>query len=148
MVWAATVALIAGVAYLVSRPAGPVGGDVTGEQFAEVVDSGVRVIDVRTPMEYEGGHVPGAENVPVDELAQASASWDRAQPLAVYCLSGERSANAMSYLQAQGFTTVHNLAGGIGQWRGELVRGASAGTKPGAIATGGRPRMIAFSSTD
>ncbi len=146
MIWAAIAVAVAGVGYLVSRPAGPQGGVVSGDELASLFAGGARVIDVRTPIEYEGGHIPGAENVPVDQLPGAAGVWDREVPIAVYCLSGERSANAAGYLTAQGFTRVYDLGGGIGSWKGDLVTGAQAGDRPGAIATSGRPRMIEFSS--
>lgn len=147
MLWALAAVLVVGVGYLVSRPAGPAGGVVSGEEFARLVTGGARVIDVRTPIEYEGGHIPGAENVPVDQLPSSAQGWDRNETIALYCLSGERSSNAFGYLKAQGFTSIHDLGGGISSWGGELVTGAQAGRSPGAIRTSGKPRMIEFSSS-
>lgn len=146
IVWALAIAAAAGVVYLVTKPAGPSSGDVSGEQFAQLAEGGVRIIDVRTPIEYEGGHIPGAELVPVDQLQAAAASWDPAEPIALYCLSDDRSTNAMQYLRAQGFKTVYNLTGGIGSWPGALVTGSETGEQLGAIPTNGKPRMIEFSS--
>ncbi|MBA4369988.1 MAG: hypothetical protein C0418_00205 [Coriobacteriaceae bacterium] len=149
LIWGAVAVAVAGLAYVVSRPSAPAAGDVDASAFAGLVADGVRVIDVRTAGEYEGGHIPGAENVPVDTVPQTSQSWDKTQPIAVYCQTGARSANAMSYLTGQGFATVYNLRGGIVEWSGELTRGSAAGTAAGAvkIATNGTPVLIDFSGS-
>ncbi len=53
---------------------------------------GARLVDVRTPGEYAGGHIPGAVNVPLQQIsAIASEVPDKSTPLFVYCMSGARS---------------------------------------------------------
>jgi rhodanese-related sulfurtransferase len=74
----------------------------------------VNVIDVRAPQEYAGGHVPGATNVPLDQLARRSNEIERA-PLAVICAGGYRSSAAASLLARHGFSVV-NVAGGTAAW--------------------------------
>lgn len=76
-----------------------------------------RLIDVRTPGEYAGGHVPGAQNVPLDRIGAFEAPRDT--PLFVYCQSGGRSSQAAHILQSRGFTDVVNV-GGIMSYRGPL----------------------------
>ena len=76
------------------------------------------VVDVRTPREFDAGHIPGAVLHPLDGLRASLASLDRAAPLAVHCKSGYRSIIACSVLEAAGFTQVHNVSGGYDAWTG------------------------------
>ena len=76
-----------------------------------------RVLDVRRPGEYAGGHVPGAVNLPLDRLAQDAAGLDRSRPIAIICASGYRSSVAGSLLQQQGFAgELYNVVGGTSAW--------------------------------
>ena len=60
---------------------------------------GARLVDVRTPGEYAGGHIPGAVNVPLQQIgAIASEVPDKGTPLFVYCMSGARSQQAVGAL--------------------------------------------------
>ncbi|GGN33920.1 rhodanese-like domain-containing protein [Streptomyces fuscichromogenes] len=76
------------------------------------------VIDVRTPGEYAGGHIPGALNVPLDALDRAlpdiRTAAGRGEVLVV-CASGARSENACRILAESGVHTA-TLAGGTGAW--------------------------------
>jgi rhodanese-related sulfurtransferase len=104
----------------------PSSGVVDADRFAELQASGVRVVDVRTAAEFSAGHIPGAENVPLSFFAEASGSWDPKQPIALYCATGSRSAEAAQMLAAKGFETVYDLGGGVMTWRGDLENGADA----------------------
>ncbi|MGW2210641.1 rhodanese-like domain-containing protein [Streptomyces sp. NPDC001781] len=79
------------------------------------------IIDVRTPGEYAGGHLPGALNIPLDQVQHAlpaiSEAANRADVLVV-CASGARSENACRILAENGITTA-TLAGGTGAWAAE-----------------------------
>ncbi|MFD3825015.1 rhodanese-like domain-containing protein [Streptomyces sp. NPDC058625] len=79
------------------------------------------VIDVRTPGEYAGGHVPGALNIPLDQLDRAlpdiRSAADRGEVLVV-CASGARSENACRMLAENGVHTA-TLSGGTGAWAAE-----------------------------
>ncbi|WMX48182.1 rhodanese-like domain-containing protein [Streptomyces roseicoloratus] len=76
------------------------------------------VIDVRTPGEYAGGHLPGALNIPLDRIRRAlpdiRQATDRGDVLVV-CASGARSANACKILAENGVTAA-TLSGGTGAW--------------------------------
>ncbi|MCL3862263.1 FAD-dependent oxidoreductase [Actinotalea sp. K2] len=78
---------------------------------------GARVIDVRGPQEFSLWHLPGAENVPLEELRSAQADWDRATPLRLYCAVGFRSYLAYRALVQRGFTDVRTLSGGMATFR-------------------------------
>ncbi|MEU8677770.1 rhodanese-like domain-containing protein [Streptomyces sp. NPDC048560] len=76
------------------------------------------VIDVRTPGEFAGGHVPGALNIPLDQIQRALTdirhAADRGDVLVV-CASGARSENACRILAENGISTA-TLSGGTGAW--------------------------------
>lgn len=81
-----------------------------------LVDAGARLIDVRSRDEFSAGHLPGAINVPVDQLsARLAALGAKDEPKVVYCASGSRSAFARSVLKGHGFTRVYNL-GAMSRW--------------------------------
>jgi hydroxyacylglutathione hydrolase len=76
----------------------------------------VTVIDVRGPGEYAGGHVPGARNVPLNQLSRRIAEIDRVPRLAVICAGGYRSSAAASFLARHGFSGISNVTGGTSAW--------------------------------
>ena len=83
---------------------------------------GAVLVDVRTPDEFAGGHIPGAVNVPLQQISAAeTAVPQKTTPLFVYCLSGARSAQATAALKRMGYDDVRTI-GGIGRWRGEVER--------------------------
>jgi phage shock protein E len=92
------------------------GGKVDPARARALVAEGARLIDVRSPGEFAGGHLPGAVNIPVGELgARLPELPDPGRPLVVYCASGMRSASAASMLRSKGFREVHDL-GSIARW--------------------------------
>ncbi|MFF7639808.1 rhodanese-like domain-containing protein [Streptomyces canus] len=79
------------------------------------------VIDVRTPAEYASGHLPGALNIPLDQVRRALPEIRHAAgrgDVLVVCASGARSENACKLLAEQGVITA-TLAGGTGAWAAE-----------------------------
>ncbi|MCB9535481.1 MAG: rhodanese-like domain-containing protein [Myxococcales bacterium] len=73
---------------------------------------GVKLIDVRTPGEFAGGHLPGAINAPVTDLDGVAAAVGAPDaPAVIYCASGARSGHAVKALQARGYTRVVNGGG-------------------------------------
>jgi len=79
-------------------------------------EADLRVLDVRGSGEFNSGHVPGAQNVPLPELLENLEAIDNV-PMAVICGGGYRSSIACSLLQRQGRTGVINVTGGTGAWR-------------------------------
>lgn len=77
----------------------------------------LQVLDVRRPAEYEGGHVPGAINIPLNELRKNLTKLDKSRPTAVICASGYRSSAATCILKDYGMTDVCNTAGGTNGYR-------------------------------
>lgn len=76
------------------------------------------IIDVREPWEYQQGHIPGAQLMPLGEFRVKVQELDTTQPIAVVCATGARSQTAAALLGRQGFTTVYNLVGGTSGWMG------------------------------
>lgn len=68
------------------------------------------IIDVRSPAEFEGGHVEGAVNLPLDRFVDGypRVAADKQQLVVLYCASGARSEQAVQYLKAQGYAQAVN----------------------------------------
>jgi phage shock protein E len=80
-------------------------------------DAALFVLDVRTPEEFAAGHVPGAVNVPHDQLASRLAEVPRDKDVVVYCRTGRRSQIATDLLAANGFKRVAHLQGDMVAWQ-------------------------------
>ena len=80
------------------------------------------LVDVRTPEEYEEGHIPGSRNLPLDELVQAKNMPDRNASLYLYCHNGARSRQAAAMLKRMGYWNVTNIGGLMG-YRGTIEGG-------------------------
>lgn len=76
------------------------------------------IIDVRTPEEYNLGHLPNAINIDYygNTIEQQFAQLPKNKTLLIYCRSGGRSAKSCSMLENMGYQNVYNLEGGIGAW--------------------------------
>ena len=89
----------------------------TAEEAARLMESGkATVLDVRGHSEWEAGHLPGVENIPVGHLTDRQDELPTDKPLILHCQGGGRSSIASSVLQARGMTNVINLVGGFGAW--------------------------------
>jgi rhodanese-related sulfurtransferase len=130
IIWIIAALALVVVASLALRPGTKTGvTSVDAGRVASLAAAGERVIDVRSQGEYEAGHIPGAENVPLDQLQTAMQSWDKTQPLVVYCATGARSAQAVSILQSAGFGTIHHFAEGMVAWTGDTEGGAGSSAR-------------------
>jgi len=74
------------------------------------------VLDVRTPQEYAEGHVPGAVNVPQEQLASRLAEVPKDKDVVIYCRSGRRSVLAADILAANGYSRLSHLEGDMNAW--------------------------------
>jgi len=83
------------------------------DQQGNSVLTGAVVVDVRTPAEYAAGHVPGAVNLPVEEVARWADTLPKDKPVYLYCRSGNRSRQAAEYLKKKGYTNLYNVEGGV-----------------------------------
>jgi rhodanese-related sulfurtransferase len=98
--------------------------------LAARLDAGddIRILDVRTPAEFESAHIPGSYNVPLDTLGEHAAELERhlEVPVVLVCRSGMRASRAGQTLAAAGMTNMVILDGGMQAWddgRGPVKRG-------------------------
>ena len=82
-----------------------------------------RILDVREPEEFAGGHIPGAVNVPLHQIGRKVPCLmpNRTLPMLVCCGSGARSLPAVQVLSVMGYTNLYNLARGLETWPYPLI---------------------------
>jgi glyoxylase-like metal-dependent hydrolase (beta-lactamase superfamily II)/rhodanese-related sulfurtransferase len=83
------------------------------ELSANLKDNGPFLLDVRTPTEWQSGHIQAARHVPLSTFARQLPDLPEDRKIAVICGSGYRSSIATSMLQARGYANVENVAGGM-----------------------------------
>jgi rhodanese-related sulfurtransferase len=97
-------------------------------------DAALVVLDVRTPEEFAAGHVPGAINVPHDQVAGrlGELAGLRDKDVVVYCKGGRRAALALEVLGRNGYTRLSHLDGDMQGWEaaGRPVEKAPAAATP------------------
>lgn len=95
---------------------------IEARDLAELLEErpGIRLLDVRTPGEYESVRIRGAYNVPLDRLNEHGPEL-RAQvrdPIVLICNSGQRAQRAEAALLDSGMPNLHVLKGGMTAWLG------------------------------
>lgn len=90
-------------------------------QYQALVEKGFTIIDVRTPEEYEEGHIEGAQNIDVKSGAFVTEieKLSKSDTLLVYCRSGRRSLYAAQVMVSFGFQKIYDLEGGFLNWESE-----------------------------
>ena len=95
--------------------------NLSATEFAEKIKAMPQapVVDVRTPEEFEKGHLVNSKNIDWNNsnFEEQISKLDKTQPVFVYCLSGGRSSSAASKMRQDGFKQVYELNGGIMKWR-------------------------------
>ena len=93
-------------------------------EVVESMKSEYVIIDVRTPAEYNSGHVTNAKNIPLARISTAGEELpkDKNVVIFLYCLSGARSGSAASVLKKKGYTAVKNL-GSISRAKSLVAQG-------------------------
>ncbi|MDO7907958.1 rhodanese-like domain-containing protein [Paenibacillus sp. JX-17] len=79
------------------------------------------MLDVREPVEWMEGHVPGALHIPLGALSERHQELDPQREIIVMCRSGSRSGLACELLHERGYRVV-NMEGGLSAWTGQLTR--------------------------
>ena len=84
----------------------------------KITEPNIQLIDVRTPEEFNEGHIANAVNFNflADDFEANVANLDKEKPVMVYCKSGGRSAKASARLKELGFKNITDLEGGISNW--------------------------------
>ena len=94
---------------------------MTGDELARAIDSGrpPAILDVRTPEEFAAGHVPGAINIPFNQVGARSVEIPAAHDtvVVVYCGHGPRAWLAAWTLRGRGFRRIEFLKGHWARWR-------------------------------
>jgi rhodanese-related sulfurtransferase len=115
-------ALIAALAAAAAAYADGGPAPITPDAFLALPKAGAEapfVLDVRTPGEYVAGHVPGAVNIPHDQLATRLAEVPKDKDVVLYCRSGKRAATAGDVLANNGYTRLQHLEGDILAWQAQ-----------------------------
>ncbi|MFM7595152.1 MAG: rhodanese-like domain-containing protein [Flavobacteriales bacterium] len=79
--------------------------------FAQLVNEGAIILDVRTPGEYAGGQIKGSKNIPLQSIQQNLSKIPKDKVIITCSASGMRSGSAKSILLSNGFKEVHNGGG-------------------------------------
>jgi sulfur-carrier protein adenylyltransferase/sulfurtransferase len=96
-----------------------VGPEITAEELRRELDekgSGLVLIDVREPHEWEIAHIEGAQLIPLGQLPERLGELDGHAEIVTHCHHGARSMKALGILKGAGFNRVRSLAGGIDAW--------------------------------
>ena len=81
---------------------------VSTDDLKQLINSGALLVDVRSPGEFAGGSAKGAINIPLDQVTQRINEFKGKDQIVVFCRSGNRSGQAQSILEKNGFTNVTN----------------------------------------
>lgn len=94
--------------------------EITAQQLEKMLQENqdIELIDVREEFEVKFGKVPGAKNVPLQELLNNMEQLNKDKEYILICRSGNRSGMAGQFLEMQGYKTVNVVDGMIG-WEGE-----------------------------
>jgi rhodanese-related sulfurtransferase len=98
------------------------------------LDGSIQIVDVRTPVEWQAGHIEGSLHVPLAELPERAEEIDVAPTTVVVCQIGQRSYMAAMYLRGLGIDA-HNLDGGLERWVSE-GRPLVTNHEPGRVIDG------------
>jgi rhodanese-related sulfurtransferase len=114
------IAMLTSVLLLAGCASGATGvTNMNVEDFSKkTAESGVVILDVRTPGEFMTGHIQDAQNIDFESGSFESQieSLDKNGTYAVYCRSGNRSGQAVKVMQDAGFKNIYNLDGGAIDW--------------------------------
>lgn len=95
--------------------------EITVQELREMQDKqeDFQLIDVREPKEYDEANLK-AELIPLGKVPDNVDKISRDKKVVVHCRSGQRSANAIQFLEKQGFNNLYNLKGGILAYQQEI----------------------------
>jgi len=94
--------------------------EITADQLKERIndksDNNFIIVDIRDDASFDEAHIPGAVNIPLNELGYRWFSLDKSKDIIVYCFTGVASEVACQILVNAGFKDVYNMTGGIKAW--------------------------------
>jgi rhodanese-related sulfurtransferase len=106
--------------------------EVGPEEGRALLQAGAALLDVREVDEWQAGHAPGAEFIPLGELAARASELRPDRRVVTICRSGGRSERATWFLRGQGFDAV-NLTGGMRAWAAAGFDVANDDGGPGTV---------------
>ncbi len=92
---------------------------VSTKELETRLDKKIILLDVRTPAEFKGGHIPQAINKPLNKM---NTYQGKEKEVYLICQSGMRSKKAAKTLKNKGYDVI-NVRGGMSQWSGTIKRG-------------------------
>ena len=94
--------------------------DVDAAAAAELMEKHpeIVVLDIRTPEEFNQGHIEGARNIDFKgpDFEDKVAELDKEKPYLLHCRSGRRSTESLPVFKKLGFSEIHHLVGGFNEW--------------------------------
>ena len=93
---------------------------LTPNEFKDALkNTDIQLVDVRTYVEFDEGHIEGAKNIDylADDFEAQMSKLDRDKPIYIYCASGGRSEVTSSMLHEMGFKDINDLSGGYIAWK-------------------------------
>jgi len=122
MRWAAALvcaASLLGVGKLDAASAQLLAASITPAQLHDMQQHGIAplIVDVRSAKEFAEGHIPGAVNVALDEVAERVPNIDAPRGVVLYCMIGPRARRAEEVLREAGETRLFHLDGGLTAWQ-------------------------------
>lgn len=95
---------------------------IGADEFKQLLETNnIQVVDLRGAVEYNAGHIRGAEHVFVGHLPEQLERISRNRPVIIHCQGGDRAAIGYSLLAANGYNNVRNFSGGINEWVGKQL---------------------------
>jgi len=117
LILVAVAVIIGAVVLLTNKPqTDALPATVTVEDAAQRFDQGAFLLDVRTDVEWNHGHINGAVLIPLDELSARIDEVPTDQDVLIICRSGNRSGQARDILRAAGLKRTTSISGGINEW--------------------------------
>jgi rhodanese-related sulfurtransferase len=95
--------------------------EITPTELKQMLDNkeDLQLIDVREPHEFEAAHIE-AELMPLNTVPQNLDKISKDKKVIMICRSGNRSGNAIRFMEGQGFGNLYNLKGGMLAWKKEI----------------------------
>ena len=93
---------------------------VSAQEMLDIIEQeDVQLVDVRTPKEYNEGHIVNSQNIDFSSptFDEDVKQLDKSKPVILYCRSGGRSADCAKKLKEAGFKKIYDLDGGISKWQ-------------------------------
>lgn len=104
---------------VVTHPQEEIAEDISPAKFNSLISEKAIVLDVRTPNEFQSGHIKDAVNIDFfsEDFMNQVQQLDKSKVLLIHCASGGRSSKAMNKLKGKGFAALYNMLGGMNAWK-------------------------------